>query len=74
MSLSNIGKVFSYNFNGYTFKVERNGRKDCYLSMITNTNNTQYNEKIMPMQSWFLTLKGAKNHAMEMIKRSAYQA
>lgn len=74
MSLSNIEKVFECNYNGYTFRIERNGRKDCKLSMITNSNNTQYIEKIVPIRSWFLTLKAAKNHAIEMIKKTADQA
>lgn len=63
-------KTFEFNFNGYTFTVERNKRKDCFLGIITNTNNNDYIEKIIPSRRLFLTLKGAKEHALELISKN----
>lgn len=67
MSLSELEKVFQFNHNGYVFDIKRNKRKDCFLSNIVNTNNTEYTEKIIPIKRVFLTLKGAKSHALDMI-------
>lgn len=64
-------KIYNYNYKGFTFSIERNYRNDNFLSLITNTNNTAYRERIIPIRQMFLTLKKAKQHAIEMIQMQA---
>lgn len=70
---TDIEKVWNMNIEGFTFKIERNKRKDVFLGCITNTNNTEYIDKIYPKQVHFLTLKKAKLHAIEMINVLKYK-
>lgn len=65
-----IEKVYNFNVSGFTFSIKRNKRKDVFLGLITNTNNTKYIERIQPIKRVFLTIKGAKNHAIEMIQKT----
>lgn len=61
-----IEKTWNLEINGYTFSIERNKRKDVFLSkIIVDTKNKGY---IGTRRQFFLTLKGAKKHALEMIK------
>lgn len=60
-------KTWNLEYKGYTVTVRRNERKDVFLGFITNTNNTEYIEKIQPKRSLFLTLKGAKQFFVETV-------
>lgn len=62
---TDIEKQWDFEVNGFTFTVKRNKRKDCFLSFLVNTNGI---DRIVPIKSCFLTLKGAKHHAVAMIK------
>jgi hypothetical protein len=62
-----IEKVLNFEIKGYSFKIERNKRKDVFLGIITNNNNTSFIERIQPIRVVFLSIKGAKNHAIDMI-------
>lgn len=60
-----IEKTWNIEINGYTFSIERNKRKDVFLSkIIVDTKNKGF---IGIKKQHFLTLKGAKQHALEMI-------
>ena len=67
-SLSEVVRNYNYNISGYTFTIQRTARKDNFLSVIINENNKDYKESIHPKRTVFLTLKGAKKHALEMIE------
>ncbi len=60
-------KTWNLEYKGYTVIVRRNDRKDVFLGIITNSNNTEYIEKIQPRRSLFLTLKGAKQFFIETV-------
>lgn len=45
MNSLTIEKTWNVECKGYTATITRNKRKDCFLSFITNGNNTQYIEK-----------------------------
>ena len=60
-----IEKTWNLEINGYTFTIQRNKRKDVFLSYtIVDTKNKGF---IGTRKQDFLTLKGAKKHALEMI-------
>ena len=60
-----IEKTWNLEINGYTFSIERNKRKDVFLStIIVDTKNKGY---IGTRIQYFTTLKAAKKHALEMI-------
>lgn len=64
---TDIEKSWNFEANGYTFTVSRNKRKDYFLGVITNENNKENIEGIWPIRTLFMTLKGAKQHALYMI-------
>ena len=60
-----IEKTWNLDVNGYNFTIKRNKRKDVFLSkIIIDTKNKGY---IGVRREHFLTLKGAKQHALQMI-------
>lgn len=60
-----IEKTWNLDINGYTFSIQRNKRKDVFLStVIVDTKNKGF---IGTQKQHFLTLKGAKAHALFMI-------
>lgn len=62
---TDIEKTWNLDINGYTFTIQRNKRKDVFLSkIITDTKNKGF---IGTRKQHFLTLKGAKSHALEII-------
>ena len=60
-------KTWNLEYKGYTATVRRSQRKDVFLGLITNTNNTEYIEKIQPKRGFFLTLKSAKQFFVETV-------
>lgn len=67
-------KTFTYEYRNFTITIFRNKRKDCFLQSIKGDVNGKDKYIILPENvfglSLFLTLKGAKNKAIELINES----
>lgn len=70
MKISDIEKVFTFSLKGYDVKIERNKRKDCFLSIrISNPEPYEHPEVLICNGSRLhMTLKSAKNTAIKIIE------
>lgn len=70
MKMTDIEKVFKFSLSGYIVNIERNVRKDCFLSIfIENPEAYEYPEVLICNGAKLhMTVKSAKNMAIKIIK------
>lgn len=70
MKMTDIEKIFTFTENGYNVKIERNRRKDCFLSIYTVNPEPYEHPEVFICNGArvHLTLQSAKNMALKIIK------
>lgn len=65
--ITNIKKTYCYNYKGFYFEINRNFRNDNFLQKIKDNNET-FLSYIVPPKTVFLSIKAAKNYAIQLIE------
>lgn len=70
MKMTDIEKIFKFTLNGFNVKIERNRRKDCFLSIHTANPDPYEHPEVFICNGGrvHLSVKSAKNMALKIIE------
>ncbi len=64
---TDIEREYNFTYKNHSFTIQRDTRQDCFLSWIQDHRQT-HKAVIIPDRTIFLTLKGATEHAKNLIE------